>query len=166
MLRQVAHVIQSCVRSGDVVARFGGDEFAILLTHCSENSVIEVVERIRKSVQELRFNWDNKSFSTSASIGLVPVDRDSGSVNDLLSAADTACYVSKEEGRNRVHLYRAGDDATVKREGEMDMVHRINKALEENRFQLYAQRIMPLPRLRATLMCALPEQLIPVFVRP
>ena len=144
LIKQVARCIKDQIRESDLVARMGGDEFAILLKHCEENYAHAVVERVRKELQELRFAWDKKSFSTSASIGMVSINSDSGSLYDLLSAADTACYVAKDEGRNRIHIYQRNDDVTARREGEMEMVHRINRALEDDRFVLYFQRIQSL----------------------
>ncbi len=144
LLKQISMILKRSVRDSDLLARMGGDEFAVLIKHIDSASAEAAVERLRQQIQELRFVWDNKSFSVSASIGLVAVDAASGNVKDLFSAADTACFISKEEGRNRVHVYQSDDDTTAKRQSEMDMVHRINKALEEDRFVLYSQRIQTL----------------------
>jgi len=65
-------------------------------------------------------------------------------VSDVLRMADMACYAAKDRGRNRVHVYRADDAELLQRHGEMQWVARINRALEENRFELFYQGIMPL----------------------
>ncbi len=153
LLKQVAADLRRHVRRSDLVARTGGDEFAILLKHCDEAEARDSIERMRKSLHELRFAWDDKSFSVSASFGLVQISDSSGSLYDLLSAADTACYVSKDEGRNRVHVYMADDDATSRRQGEMQWVHRIHEALSEDRFVLYYQTIAPLQQRREKRHC-------------
>jgi len=155
LLKQVAADLRRHVRESDLVARMGGDEFAILLRHCGDGEAREIVERMRESLHELRFAWDTKSFSVSASFGLVQISPASGSLYDLLSAADTACYVSKDEGRNRVHVYTPDDDATSRREGEMQWVHRIHEAIKEDRFVLYYQPIEPLQNVTRKPHCEL-----------
>ncbi len=77
------------------------------------------------------------------SIGLAAVNRDSPGMQQVLSAADTACYVAKEQGRNRLHVHHTDDDELVRRHGEMQWSVRIPRALEEGRFQLYCQPMMP-----------------------
>ena len=141
LLKLVANTLDSYVRDVDVVARLGGDEFAILIRRSNQQGVLTMVERIRLALQELHFAWDDKHFGTSASVGLVPINRDTGTLYELLSTADSACYLAKEGGRNRVHLYAPDDAAMAQRDGEMQWVHRITKALEENRFVLYYQAI-------------------------
>lgn len=145
LLKQIAGHLKREVRESDLVARMGGDEFAILLKNCDSARAREIVERVRSVLHDLRFAWDNKSFSSSASIGMVPIGATSGTLYDLLSAADKACYVAKDQGRNRVHIYLQDDDAVARHEGEMEWVHRIRHALEENRFALFFQ---PIQRLR------------------
>ncbi|MDX5333614.1 MAG: EAL domain-containing protein [Gammaproteobacteria bacterium] len=143
LLKQVASVFRLYLRDSDFVARTGGDEFALVLRHCDEEGARSVIERIRHDLAEYRFSWEDKAFTIGASFGLVPITGDSGTLYDLLSAADTACYSAKDQGRNRIHVYRPDDDAISRREGEMHWVHEITSALEEDRFELYAQRIVP-----------------------
>ncbi|MBD3617892.1 MAG: EAL domain-containing protein [Chromatiales bacterium] len=143
LLKQVAGVFRLYLRDSDFVARTGGDEFALVLRHCDEEGARSVIERIRRDLAEYRFSWEDKAFTIGASFGLVPITTESGTLYDLLSAADTACYSAKDQGRNRIHVYRPDDDAISRREGEMHWVHEITSALEEDRFQLYAQRIIP-----------------------
>ena len=143
LLKQVSNVFRAYLRESDLVARTGGDEFALILRHCDEEGARHVVERIRRDLHEYRFCWEDKAFNVGASFGLVPIMPDSGSLYDLLSAADTACYIAKDQGRNRIHIYRPDDDAISRREVEMQWVHEINNALEENRLVLYGQPIIP-----------------------
>ena len=113
---------------------------------CPLESAKAITEKIRKMVEDFRFVWDNNSFRIGVSIGLVEVSSDSGSMTDLLSAADSACYVAKDEGRNRIHVYEADDMALVERHGQMQWVQRIHDVLEQDRFRLYFQPIARLNR--------------------
>lgn len=143
-LKMIARTLQAQIREADLLARMGGDEFAILLGRCTPEAATHIVERIRHAVVSTRFVWSDKSFSTSASIGLVPITAQTGTLYDLLSAADTACYVAKDEGRNRIHLLAEDDGAAERHTGEMRWARRIKQALEEDRFVLFHQRIAPL----------------------
>ncbi len=155
LLKQVAEHLKRTLHEADRVARLGGDEFGVLLGHCEQAAAQATVERLRHGLEGLRFAWDNKSFPCTASMGLVPITASSGTLYDLLSAADTACYIAKDEGRNRVHVYRRDDDTQARHEGEMQWVHRINRALEEDRFVLYYQDIVALEGTDARLRCEL-----------
>ncbi len=144
LLKQLSQVLVSDVRDNDIFARLGGDEFGLLLEGCSLDKAEPIVEKIRKTVKEFRFTWEDKNFELGVSIGMVPVNRDSASITELLSEADAACYVAKDLGRNRIHKYQHGDTELVKHKSEMQWVNRIQQALEEGRFVSYCQSIQPL----------------------
>ena len=147
LLRQLSEVLRSKVRRRDTLARLGGDEFGVLMEHCVLRQAERVANTLRKTVEEFRFSWENKTFSVGVSIGLVPVTSDTESVAGALSAADTACYVAKDQGRNRIHVYHPEDMELARRHGEMQWVARINQALEEDRFCLSVQPIRPLSEI-------------------
>jgi diguanylate cyclase (GGDEF)-like protein/PAS domain S-box-containing protein len=144
LLKQLTIKLRMELREADTLARLGGDEFGVLLEGCSIASAHEPAENIRRVVEEFRFIWDNKAFRIGASIGLVPITTDSGDLTEVLSAADSACYVAKDQGRNRVHIYEPDDEALVERHGQMQWVQRIQNVLEENRFRLFFQPIAKL----------------------
>lgn len=144
LLKQVARTLQMQLRDTDLLARMGGDEFALLLNRCTARQATQTVERIRHALSSLRFSWDGRPFNISGSFGLVPITARHATLYELFSAADTACYVAKDAGRNRVHVYRDGDDAATRHAGEMHWVHRLRQALEENRFVLYHQPVAAL----------------------
>ena len=144
LLRQLSEVLRTKVRRRDTLARLGGDEFGVLMEHCVLRQAQRVANTLRKCVEDFRFSWEGKTFSVGVSIGLVPVTSDSESVAGALSAADTACYVAKDQGRNRVHVYHPEDMELARRHGEMQWVARINQALEEDRFCLSVQPIQPI----------------------
>lgn len=142
LLRQLAEVLRSRVRASDVIARLGGDEFAVLLQDCSISKAISVGEDLREAISEYRFRWRDGQMAVGVSIGVAGIDESRTSVASLLSASDVACYVAKDQGRNRIHVYQEGDAAD--RHQEMQWVARINKARDEQRFELYCQPIVPI----------------------
>ncbi|HEV8241323.1 MAG TPA: EAL domain-containing protein [Thermoanaerobaculia bacterium] len=144
LLRQLTALLATHVREGDVLARLGGDEFGVLLRDCSLKGAATAAENLCRTVRRFRFSWEDRVFEVGVSIGVVPITAESGTLSQVLSAADAACYVAKEQGRNRVHLYQPDDRAMAERYGEMQWVHRIQRGFEERRFHLYQQPIRPL----------------------
>jgi diguanylate cyclase (GGDEF)-like protein len=144
LLTQLTVLLESKVRDSDVLARLGGDEFGVLLENCSLEKAEFVADLLRQTVKDFHFVWQGKPFAIGVSIGLVPISTSSESLSALLSAADSACYAAKDKGRNRVHVFLADDKDLAQRQGEMNWVTRITHAIEENRFQLFCQRIQPL----------------------
>jgi len=136
LLKQLSMLLKQEIRDGDTLARLGGDEFGVLYLNCSMNKAEELAERLRCVINDFKFNWNHKSFTVGVSVGIVQINMH-GNLNAILSAADTACYVAKDQGRNRIHCYKDNDDELLEREGQVQWVHRINHALEENRFKLY-----------------------------
>ncbi|WP_242054654.1 EAL domain-containing protein [Nostoc sp. FACHB-190] len=144
LLCEVAHLFQTYIRSCDTLARLGGDEFGIIFHNCSLEAAVLITNTIREKTQKFRFVWQqDKVFNLSISIGLVALNHDTPNMNRALSAADAACYVAKNQGRNRVHIYQADDLDLVRQYGEMQWVSKITQALEDNRFRLYYQSIVP-----------------------
>jgi diguanylate cyclase (GGDEF)-like protein len=143
LIRQVAWLIRDQLRRDDVLARLGGDEFGALLPLCSAAQALLLAEQIRQRIQDLRFKWQDKLFAVNASIGVLSLSAAVPTVSDALIAADQACYLAKDSGRNRVQLYRPDDRQVQLRRGEMRWVERINAALDEDMFVLVAQEIVP-----------------------
>ncbi|MDR3390933.1 MAG: EAL domain-containing protein [Sulfuriferula sp.] len=144
LLRQLAQVLQECVRRNDVLARLGGDEFGILLVNCDLQRATEVAEKVRHAVKEFRFAWLESVFEIGASIGMVEINADNVNPAIIMSSADLACYAAKDGGRNRVHIYKKTDDDLLQRHGEMHWTTMITQALELNRFVLFHQPICEL----------------------
>ncbi len=143
-LRQVGQLLQSHVRQRDTLARLGGDEFGLLMERCSLAEAMGVAQKLSSAIAGHRFVWEDKSFNIGVSIGLVCVDETAGDTPALLSAADSACYVAKDLGRSRIHVHQEDDEALATRHGEMQWAARLPRALDEDRFQLYFQPIIPL----------------------
>ena len=144
LLRQLGSVLSGIVRHRDTLARLGGDEFGILMEYCSLKQACRVAEALQIAIQEHQFSWEGRNFRVGASIGLVPITTATNSLTELMKNADVACYMAKDMGRNRIQTYHIEHSELVKRHGEMDWVERLNHALEEDRFCLYAQAIVPL----------------------
>lgn len=144
LLKQLAAALQHGVRENDTLARLGGDEFAVLLEGCPVEKARQIGEGLRQIVQDFRFAWQDHVFEIGVSIGLVPLDSDSGSLTEVMSAADAACYVAKERGRDRIHIHQPDAKTLARRHGELQWAARIAQALEDDRIQLYRQQAMPL----------------------
>ncbi|MEZ0149909.1 MAG: EAL domain-containing protein [Candidatus Reddybacter sp.] len=141
LLRQLGPLLQSVVRQRDTLARVGGDEFAVLIEYCSLDNAERLTKALLKALQDYRFNWGESTFRVSASIGLAEITEDVSDLSTLLKNADAACYMAKDSGRNRVHVYCPNDRELAQRHGEMEWVSRIYRAMSENQFCLYAQAI-------------------------
>ena len=141
LLRHICALLQQGLREGDTLARLGGDEFGILLEDCAPQRAEDIAETLRQTVQSLHFVWKGRPFVTTVSIGLVHISHVPTTLEAALRAADMACYMAKEKGRNRVQVYHADDSEVSVRFGEMAWIQRLHLALEENRFCLYAQEI-------------------------
>jgi diguanylate cyclase (GGDEF)-like protein/PAS domain S-box-containing protein len=143
MLREVAKLLRDAVRDSDTVGRLGGDEFGMLLVSCPLEKARQIADDVCRSVGEYRFVWRDKIFNIGVSVGLVEISRESGTIEELLTAADSACYVAKKEGSGRVAVYSARDEALARHTGEIQWLQTLQGALKENRFQLFYQPIVP-----------------------
>ena len=142
MLREVATLIKDQVRDSDFVARLGGDEFGTLLMGCPLEKAQQIGSDICNAVADYRFVWKDKIFNIGISIGLVEISHASGSLQDVMAAADSACYVAKQRGRGQVHVYSARDEAVARERGDIEWLRQLQDALHENRFELATQPII------------------------
>lgn len=144
LLIQVTKLFQNQLPKSATLARLGGDEFGILLSQCHIHDAERFACSLLESIKQFRFEWHGIVFQIGASIGLAPISDQSGSASLLLSAADMACYVAKDLGRNRVHVFNPDDKELVRRQGEMEWVAKLTTAFREERFCLYSQKITAL----------------------
>jgi len=142
MLREVAALIKDEVRESDFVGRLGGDEFGALLIGCPIDKARQIAADICNAVNDYRFVWKDKIFNIGVSIGLVEISHTGGSLQDVMSAADSACYVAKQQGRGRVHVYSARDEAIARERGDIQWLRALQTALHENGFELAVQPII------------------------
>jgi diguanylate cyclase (GGDEF)-like protein/PAS domain S-box-containing protein len=144
LLQQLTSVLNAVIREGDTLARLGGDEFGVLLADCDLEEAENQARKVIDAVRQYRFQWEDRFFEIAASIGIVPISSGQGNLAELLSAADSACYVAKDRGRNQIHVSRIDDTAVTVRHTEMRWIEHINRALDEGRFRLFRQPIRPL----------------------
>ncbi len=145
LLKQITLLLQNVIDStGGTLARLGGDEFGLLLESIDIAKAHEISKRLLDEIQQFNFTWNENTFSIGASIGISAILHSATSCEEILSNADSACYLAKENGRNRIQVFTEENDKLLTQQREMHWVSRINQALEEDRFQLYFQEIMPL----------------------
>ena len=146
LLQELTALLHTQTREGDTFARLGGDEFGLLLPYCPMEKAAVIAEAMRKLVKDFRFNWGGRGFEIGASIGIVHIHKDSGDAAELLRSADSACYVAKAHGRNRVHVYQEDDLEVAEYHQHIAWLSRIRQALDRDEFELHFQTIQPLGR--------------------
>lgn len=143
LLLQVAKLLESAVRSNDMVARVGGDEFCIVLVNCGIAKAAKIAETIRLYIKDYRFHWRGTTYAIGVSIGIVELSDEFETPADLVTAADACLYRSKRSGRDQIQLHSANDELLLEQRAEMESINTIKQALQENRFVLYFQQLQP-----------------------
>ncbi|MEJ2654303.1 MAG: EAL domain-containing protein, partial [Acidihalobacter sp.] len=141
LLGQVSNLLTHGVRRSDIVARLGGDEFGILLSHCARAVAEDIAGKLIKSISAHRFTWEDRTFRIGASIGMVILNADTSDLQEAMSAADAACYLAKEQGRNRYIVHAGAEDTVMQRRQEMEWVRLLHSAIENESFRLHYQNI-------------------------
>ncbi len=147
LLRQLSSLFTRLVRKSDVLARLGGDEFGVFLYNCNIAQALKLANQLRSEVENFQFLWEENRFMVGVSIGLVVADDRWPNLEALFSAADSACYIAKNEGRNQVVVHREADGKSSNRKIETHWVEEINAALDESRIVIAQQKILPLQGL-------------------
>lgn len=144
LLIEVTTMLKQKLRDKDTLARLGGDEFGILLDNCNLDRAQNFAKELLHEFKQFRFTWQGIHFQLGTSIGIVQIHSGTDNIISLLSAADMACYVAKDMGRNRFHIFHNKDKELMRRHGEMQWVSRLTQAFKEGRFTLYRQPVFPL----------------------
>lgn len=144
LLRQIHTILSGMFRERDTLARIGGDEFGLLLDNCPLERAQTIAQAVVSNIHSHRFHWEGRTYQIGVSIGLVPITAEVKDTAQLLTQADVACYIAKETGRNRVHLYQRENGETALRHSEILGAAGLRDALEQGRFRLYYQPIVPL----------------------
>ena len=145
LIRKVADELQRSVRSDDVVARFGGDEFAVLLRRTDVHGATSSAETILANMRRLAHIEDERVFHVHCSIGVALIRGDNLHFDELINQADIACRDAKEAGRNRMSIYERSGQATQKDAADVGWMNRLRKAVDNNEFEL---RFQPINRIR------------------
>ena len=143
LLGQVGALLKSKVRWRDTLARLGGDEFGVLLVGCPLEKARQIADDISRAIAEYRFVWKDRIFSVGVSIGIVELTGESNSLEEIMNAADSACYVAKKQSDSHVHVYSSHDEVVARSRGEIHWLQRLQAALRDGFFELYIQPIEP-----------------------
>ncbi len=141
LLRELTSNLSAVLRPGDVLARLGGDEFGLLVINASNEDAEQVAERVYGFFQNAMFYHQSKAFPVRASIGFVPINEMSGNLEDVMSAADIACYTAKDAGRNALNFYSEENSHIAQRHQDMNWLPRLQRALKDDHFQVLVQAI-------------------------
>lgn len=141
-LHELSTLLRSLLRPEDELARLGGDEFAITVHRADAWQARQLAETIIAAVRAYRFDVGGRPFEAGLSIGIVAVVADHCDPSALMARADTACYAAKDRGRGRCHLYLADDPHIVIAEHTLDCANRVQRAFDENRFEVHLQEIV------------------------
>ncbi|OUS28429.1 hypothetical protein A9Q99_12995 [Gammaproteobacteria bacterium 45_16_T64] len=142
LLIRISSILLSKIRGRDILARIGGDEFAVLLEDCSIEVAKAIAESMREAVESYVFVYSSFSFKVGISAGLAIFGRHPDKLSTVVNAADNACQIAKRQGRNRVHISDSDRVEYEKHKEQADWLPRINEALECGRFVLFAQEIL------------------------
>lgn len=141
LLLNIAEILRSSVRAGDILVRFGGDEFVIVLPDCGVEDAMRIGEEMRRKIEDLVFSEGGRSFRVGASIGVAPISGERAAA-DILGVADAACYAAKAGGRNRVELHRESGGALESLVADNDWSTRIKAAMQAGTLEIYFQPVV------------------------
>ena len=142
LLKIISNKINENIRKNDLFSRLGGDEFGIIFFDCDIAKAKLLAENVREIIANIKFTWDSHTFNVSSSIGIVPI-LFKENMTDLMMTVDTACYIAKDKGRNRIHVYAHNDEDVLQRKGELQWFQKLHNAIDENHFTLHFQKISP-----------------------
>ena len=143
LLIEVSSLLVKRARNSDLISRFGGDEFTVLLYDADPTQAVAVAESFREKLANYTFRYGGESAEIGCSIGIAIIDENTVSAESALSNADLACHLAKRAGRNRVHQFEVADvEKTSDMALDMGWTRRIKKAIENNEFALACQPIV------------------------
>ena len=151
LLCQVGDGIRAFAAGDRVLGRLGADQFGLILLDTPLDKGTSIAQELVTHLNR-KFVWETKTYNVTVSIGTAPITRGYNNVNDILAAGDDACTLVKEHGGNGVETYKTSDFVFLRRKGEMQWIARLTDALDEDRFSLFHQEIVPLHDLPNDLM--------------
>ena len=141
LLKNISGLLRRKLADDSILARLGGDEFGILAINQPMSQVLEMAEGIRQVIEDYEFIWQDRKYLIGASIGIVAIHESNISQDEIMARVDAACFLAKDQGRNRIHIFNENDADIEKHRDEMGWVGRIHEAIDHGRFELYSQKI-------------------------
>ncbi|MFV1984751.1 MAG: EAL domain-containing protein [Thiohalomonadales bacterium] len=142
LLIELSHTMNQRIRQTDLLARIGGDEFAVIMRNVDKNHLEEAVEEFQSLLSGYEFSYLGREYKIHASIGVAIISKDSTSPGDVLANSDIACYVAKSNGRDQVHIYNSVEDEKATMDLDLGWSARLQKAMSHNKFELYFQPML------------------------
>jgi len=144
LLKQVADLLKNRIRADDVISRFGGDEFTIIARSIKERDARIIAESILKAMQQFVFVEAGQAFNIYCSIGVVLIEGDDFTAEEVFSQADMSCFHAKSEGRNRYHMFDLSEQEELRKSADISWSKRISDAIQNDYFTLFYQPIVSL----------------------
>ena len=142
LLKQVSSMIKKHVRQSDIVSRFSGDEFGIMMPFFEMERALQTIQKIIIEIQHSAFVWNEHEYRVTASIGVMAFGRMNDEYADGYSKVSTACFLAKQNGGNQYHFIDENDEKVMAQQESMEWVSGIMQGLTDNRFCLYVQPIV------------------------
>lgn len=142
LITSVAECLRTSVQSDGIVARFGGDEFAVLLPSAGKREARRIAGRILENVRRLSHVEDDTVIHVHCSIGVTMLRGAESTRDDLMAQADIACREAKASGRNRVEFYRLSKRETEQMTADVGWMRKLREAIDEDRFALRFQPVV------------------------
>ena len=140
LLQELSEIFSQFFEEDSVLARLGGDEFGVILSG-EAHDVSQIINRLIKHIDDYRFEWNDRRFSIGLSVGIASMSESYGDVSELLSAADMACYLSKQNGRNQASVHNPDGSHQVTQQIEQARVGRLREVIDQEALVLYLQPI-------------------------
>ena len=144
LVKKTGKTIKLKVHDDDIVARMSRDKFGVLMQYCTPQQAHQKIDSIREAIHAAGFKSNEQSYNITASIGLVPINRDSDIVETVIENAEIACNKAKEQGKNRSVTFSESQTDLKKRHEEMDMAAKIMHAFDNNALFILWQPIIPI----------------------